>query len=87
MEAWSRVSPLLLTERGSLGSRLHRGEDGIWVSYLQWPSADARVAAFSGEPVDADPSSQMRTTISETVPEIVLESVADFMVPLGVVEV
>jgi heme-degrading monooxygenase HmoA len=25
IEAWSRISDLLLKERGSLGSRLHRG--------------------------------------------------------------
>ncbi|MEO8385265.1 MAG: antibiotic biosynthesis monooxygenase [Betaproteobacteria bacterium] len=80
VEACSRVSALLLKHRGSLGSRLHRGDDGIWVSYAQWPSAAARTAAFAAGPVDAEASSQMRAAIAETFPEIVLESVADFMV-------
>jgi len=83
VEAWSRVSALLLTQRGSLGSRLHRGDDGIWVSYAQWPSAEARSAAFSGAPVDAEATRQMHAAIAETFPEVVLESVADFMVPLA----
>ena len=83
VEAWSRVSALLLTQRGSLGSRLHRGKDGIWYSYAQWQSAAARSAAFSGAPVDPEASRQMREAIAETLPEVVLDSVADFMVPLG----
>lgn len=83
VEAWSRVSALLLTQRGSLGSRLHRGEDGTWVSYAQWLSAEARSAAFSGVPVDPEASRQMHAAIAETLPEVLLESVADFMVPLG----
>ncbi len=36
VKAWTRVSELLLSERGSLGSRLHRGPDGLWYSYAQW---------------------------------------------------
>src|SRR5262245_3082183 len=53
-EAWSRVTELLRSERGSLGSRLHRGSDGLWYGYAQWPSAAAREQAFAGPSVDAD---------------------------------
>lgn len=42
VEAWSRISTKLRSERGSLGSRLHKGPDGWWYSYAQWPSAEAR---------------------------------------------
>jgi hypothetical protein len=80
--AWSRISELLLTKRGSLGSRLHRGPDGWWYSYAQWPSANAREAAFSGEPLDPEAMKQMSDAIAESMPELVLESVADFMVAL-----
>jgi heme-degrading monooxygenase HmoA len=79
--AWSRVSDLLLRERGSLGSRLHRGADGLWYSYAQWPSAEARASAFAAGPVDPEASARMRAAIAETLPEVVLESVADFIVP------
>ncbi|HEX7709009.1 MAG TPA: antibiotic biosynthesis monooxygenase [Thermoanaerobaculia bacterium] len=80
VEAWSRVSALLQSERGSLGSRLHRGPDEWWYSYAQWPSAEARDRAFEGEPVDAAATARMREAISESLPELILEPVADFLV-------
>jgi heme-degrading monooxygenase HmoA len=80
IDAWSRVSERLRAERGSLGSRLHRGPDGLWYSYAQWPSAEARELAFASAPVDAAASAQMREAIAESLPELVLESVSDFMV-------
>jgi len=78
--AWSRVSERLLSERGSLGSRLHRGPDGMWYSYAQWPSAQARDRAFALGPVDPEAARQMAECIAETLPELVLEPVSDFMV-------
>jgi len=78
--AWSRISERLLAERGSLGSRLHRGQDGLWYSYAQWPSAAARERAFAGGSVDPEASGQMRAAIAETLPEIVLQPVSDCMV-------
>jgi len=78
--AWSRVSELLLTERGSLGSRLHRGPDGLWYSYAQWPSAEARDRAFALGPIEPQAMRQMSEAIAESLPEIILESVSDFMV-------
>lgn len=80
---WSRVSARLLAERGSLGSRLHRGADGLWYSDAQWPSAEARDVAFSLGSIDAEASRLMRESIAEALPEIALESVADFLQPLA----
>lgn len=80
IDAWSRVSELLLTERGSLGSRLHRGADGVWYSYAQWPSAEAREQAFALGPVDESASQRMKDAILESYPEVVLDPVSDFMV-------
>ena len=82
VDAWSKVSDLLRSERGSLGSRLHRGPDGIWYSYAQWPSSQARDDAFSLGSVDQQASEQMAQAIAERLPEIVLESVADFILPI-----
>jgi heme-degrading monooxygenase HmoA len=78
--AWSQVSERLLAERGSLGSRLHRGPDGLWCSYAQWPSAQARERAFALGSVDPQAARRMAEAIAESLPEIVLESVADFVV-------
>jgi len=78
--AWSRISELLQSERGSLGSRLHRGADGLWYAYAQWPSAQTREEAFAQGSVDADAERQMREAVAERSPELVLESVSDYMV-------
>lgn len=76
------MSELLRSGHGSLGSRLHRGPDDLWYSYAQWPSQQARDDAFSLGPVDPLASEQMAQAIAERLPEIVLESVADFMLPI-----
>ena len=78
--AWSRITELLRTERGSLGSRLHKGNDGLWYSYAQWPSAKARGEAFALGSVDSSAGAAMEAAIAERFPEIALESVADFLV-------
>ncbi|MFK2874452.1 antibiotic biosynthesis monooxygenase family protein [Dyella lipolytica] len=80
IEAWSRLSDLLRSERGSLGSRLHHGSDGLWYSYAQWPSAQARKDAFSAGSVDLHASAQIERAIAEGYPEVTLEPVADFLV-------
>ena len=78
IQAWSRTSDLL-RQRGSLGSRLHRGADGIWYSYAQWPSAQARDDAFALGSADQEASDVMQAAISERLPEIVLTPVADYL--------
>ena len=80
--AWSHVSELLLSQHGSLGSRLHRGSDGLWYSYAQWPTAEARSKAFSAGPTDAAAIESMRNAIAETLPELILESYVDLLKPV-----
>jgi hypothetical protein len=79
IEAWSQVSQELRL-RGSLGSRLHRGPEGIWYSYAQWPSAAARAQAFEIPLANCEASTAMQGSIAESLPEIVLESVSDLLV-------
>lgn len=80
IQAWARVSELILSERGSLGSRLHKGPDGLWYSYAQWPSAQARDRAFALGSVDPQARLEMAAAIAETLPELILEPVYDCMV-------
>lgn len=82
VRAWSRVTRLLREERGSLGSRLHRGPDGIWYSYTQWPSAEAKAEGLARPSVDPEAWRQLRESIAESLPELVLEPVADYLTPL-----
>jgi hypothetical protein len=78
IRAWSTVTELLLA-RGSFGSRLHKGPEGLWYGYAQWPSNEARLAAFA-TPVDSDATQQMSKAIDERFPEILLDCVADYLV-------
>ena len=79
IEAWSRVTELLRSRAGSLGSRLHRGNDDIWYGYAQWPSDETRQRAFV-QPLDPAASAQMRAAVAESLPEILLETMSDYLV-------
>lgn len=87
--AWSRISAYLRDEKGSLGSRLHQGSDGIWYSYAQWPNAEARRAAFAeafpSDQAESSDSAAMQAAVAEYLPEVVLDMVADFLLPLPTV--
>jgi len=78
-EAWSRVTESLRAHAGSLGSRLHRGSDGHWYGYAQWPNEETRQRAFA-QSLDPAAGAQMRAAIAESFPELLLEPVSDFLV-------
>ena len=78
--AWAEATRRLLA-RGSLGSRLHAGNDGYWYGYAQWPDAQARASAFASD-AQHDAGLRMRECIAESLPEIVLTPVSDFLQPL-----
>lgn len=78
IESWAQVTELLRA-RGSLGSRLHTGPDGFLYGYAQWPSAAARANAFK-EPGHSPWFKKMSDAIAESLPEIVLEPIADYLV-------
>lgn len=82
IQGWSRITELLRS-RGSLGSRLHRGSDGLWYSYAQWPSAQTRTEIFALGSLDEAASAQMKSAVAESFPEIELAPVVDYIVPLG----
>lgn len=80
--AWTAVTRHLREKHGSLGSRLHRGSDGCWHAYAQWPSEAARNAAFdAGHPEVADAQKAMRAATVEGFPPIVLRTIADELAP------
>lgn len=79
VEGWTRRTEMLLARGGSLGSRLHRGNDGLWYGYAVWPSAAARERAFATPMPDTGAS--MDEAIAERLPEIALEAVVDLLVP------
>ena len=38
VEAWQKLTELIMKHEGGLGSRLHRSSDGSFVAYAQWPN-------------------------------------------------
>lgn len=81
--AWSRLTMLIRSERGGLGSRLHRGNDGLWYAYAQWASAEARDAAFKLPSVDPAAQADIVDSVIEYFPEILLNPVEDQLAPLS----
>jgi hypothetical protein len=83
VENWSARTAYLREKYDSLGSRLHRGSDGIWYSYAQWKSAEQREQAFDAESSKVSETSQkMREAIEENFPEIQLEITSDYLTVL-----
>ncbi len=81
VESWSLRTAYLQQKYDSLGSRLHRGSDGIWYSYAQWKSAEHRIQAFTSESNNISESSKnFRQAIRETLPEIELEIASDYLI-------
>ena len=78
-EAWTEVTRFYREECGSLGSRLHRGDDDVWYAYAQWRSADDRDSAFAGERL-TESGAQMKAAIKESFPVVRLEIVSDLLV-------
>jgi heme-degrading monooxygenase HmoA len=52
-QGWHEMTESIYRTRGSLGSRLHRAEDGTWMAYAQWPDEEtwrkAREAGTANE--------------------------------------
>ena len=81
VEAWSRLTRLIRDERGGLGSRLHRSDDGDWVAYAQWPDrATWERSSALGTP-DADASRVLAASIETRLPPLLLDPRADLLTP------
>lgn len=79
IDSWSEITAYYREKGGSLGSRLHRGNDGLWYGYAQWTSADDRKAAF--DQIPAHPAREkMREAIAESFDDVRLEPVADYLI-------
>jgi hypothetical protein len=74
--AWTAVTEHYLSNFGSLGSRLHKGSDGVWYAYARWPSEEARQNAFLSRDMD-DSANEMADCIAERFPEVFLDIVSD----------
>lgn len=80
IEGWTEITAYYRENFDSLGSRLHRGGDGIFYAYAQWKSAEQRENAFQNSPT-FEAGKLMREAIEESFPEVRLEILSDYLVP------
>ncbi|HEY4028528.1 MAG TPA: antibiotic biosynthesis monooxygenase [Candidatus Dormibacteraeota bacterium] len=79
VEGWRRVSGAVRDRFGSYGSRLHRSEDGLFVSYGRWPDREAREPYRQHLDVDPEGFRLMQEAIVEELPEIRLSILGDLL--------
>lgn len=85
VDAWVRMTEIIRVREGSLGSRLHLTQDGLYVAYAQWPSQEAWEASDEVEPTAE--AIRLRRTIEECAvrlkPDVRMAVVSDRLVPAG----
>jgi hypothetical protein len=79
IKAWSYVTEQLRERSGSLGSRLHKGDDGLWYGYAQWPSAEVRAVSNLKDEKIMEARRLMKDATIEMLPDIVLNPINDFL--------
>jgi len=77
--AWSEITALIRENFDSLGSRLHRGNDGLFYGYAQWKSAEQRENYVKVFP-DFPGREKMREAVEESFPEVILEIASDYLI-------
>src|SRR5690606_1331589 len=61
---WLRGTQAIHARCGSFGARLHRTDDGTYVSYAVWPDHAARARCFRQNDFRADGFDQMRAAVA-----------------------
>ncbi|RYZ88853.1 MAG: hypothetical protein EOP04_08360 [Proteobacteria bacterium] len=78
-EGWSYITHGLRQHCGSYGSRLHKGNDGLYYGYAQWPDRETRSsAAFHDENTD-NARALMMKAVEVELPEIELDILSDYL--------
>jgi hypothetical protein len=78
-EGWRRRTEEIYRHCDSLGSRLHRAEDGVWVAYAQWPDRRTYDAAQSIPVTDVEARALFRESLEESYPDIYMNVVDDLL--------
>lgn len=70
-DSWSKITLYFRENCNSLGSRLHKGTDGLFYAYAQWNSAEDRNKAFLHSDL-METVNIMKDCIEESFPEVFL---------------
>lgn len=79
-EAWEFITRELRDKCGSLGSRLHRGDDGLFYGYAQWPDRESRQTAELTGPDVIQARMVMKDATELSFPDVELLPIADYLV-------
>jgi RimJ/RimL family protein N-acetyltransferase len=78
IQAWSQITRHLLTQ-GSLGSRLHRADDGLFYAYAQWPDEKTYAGASFTSPDGEFLREQMKDATEEVFVPVLLDPPVDLL--------
>jgi hypothetical protein len=74
------MTQLIYKYEGSLGSRLHKSEENVFVAYAQWPDKETFDHAGGNLPMEAEKSRlEMRNACVDTNVEYKLDMVVDML--------
>jgi len=79
VENWQLITKHYVEKCGSRGSRLHRGSDGLYYGYAQWPDLETRERAVLDPGLEAARMA-MREAVVESFTEIRLEPLSDHLI-------
>ena len=54
INAWQQLTELIYQYEGSLGSRLHKQDEGVFIAYAQWPDKETWKNSGSNLPDSAN---------------------------------
>jgi heme-degrading monooxygenase HmoA len=79
--AWHEMTRIIRVQCGSLGSRLHRADDGTLVAYAQWPSRQQWESTQATGP-DADAARAVMQRCAQRLgPPLLLDVLDDLLAP------
>jgi heme-degrading monooxygenase HmoA len=76
---WQRCSTRIREQFASYGSRLHRTDGGLYVSYGRWPTAEAREPYRAQLDFDPESFHMMRDAIARELPETRMTIIGDLL--------
>jgi hypothetical protein len=79
VDSWTTITRYYLENCGGLGSRLHRGSDGVFYAYAQWPDCETHERAVLDVQMELA-RLHMKDAITEAFPKVQFEIVADHLV-------
>jgi hypothetical protein len=77
------MTRLIREQCGSLGSRLHRADDGTLVAYAQWPSRQQWESSAATGPAADEARAIMQRCAERAAPPLLLDVLDDRLVPPG----